>query len=168
MQVASSEGLHRVTFGRVATAAGVSDRVVVYYFPNKDALLTAVLETVGEQLQSVLGAALDGHRPTTHQQLVALAWPVIADEEARTVASLYVEALGLAAAQVPPYAELAAAVVTAWEQWLTEVLEGPEPDRRAEAAAALALIDGLLMVLLAAGPATADRAARALGVASRP
>ena len=165
LSVARNDGLHRVTFGRVAAAAGVSDRVVVYYFPNKVALLTAVLDAIGDLLQAGLGDALAGKRLTTHTELVTLAWPVLAAEEARAVAALYIEALGLAAAGISPYADLAASVVVTWEQWLGDVLEGPVAHRQAEAAAALAVIDGLLMVLLAAGVETAHRAAQALGVA---
>lgn len=168
LHVAQSDGLHKVTFGRVAAAAGVSDRIVVYYFPNKTALLSAVLDAIGDVLQAGLGDALAGSRPTTHKQLVTLAWPVLAAEEARAFAALYIEALGLAAAGVSPYAELAASVIATWEQWLTEVFQGSTARQQGEAAAALALIDGLLMVLLAAGPEIAHRAAQALGVATGP
>lgn len=166
LRVAQRDGLHRVTFGRVATEAGVSDRIVVYYFPNKDALVTAVLESVGELLQAGLGAAVSGHRPRTHQQLARLVWPTLSAEESRPTAALYIEALGLASAGVAPYDVLAAAIVSGWEEWLVGQLRGDPERRHAEAAAALALIDGLLMVLLAAGPETARRAASALGVAA--
>ena len=78
----------------MARRLAISDRIVVYYFPSKDALVTAVLVEVGDRLQ-----------------------------------------------------------------------EGLPLRRRAEAEAALALIDGLLLIRHLAGPAAADRAAARLGVA---
>ena len=39
---AFEDGLSQLTFGRVAKRRGISDRVVVYYFPTKDELVTEV------------------------------------------------------------------------------------------------------------------------------
>ena len=50
-------GLGQVTYGRVARRLGISDRIVVYYFPAKDDLISEVLISMGTQLQSTLARA---------------------------------------------------------------------------------------------------------------
>lgn len=164
LEVAQDDGLHRLTFGRVAARAGVSDRIVVYYFPDKAALITAVLGAVGQQLEAGLEEALSGRRARTHRELVRLAWPALDAAGARQISAVYIEALGLAAAGVAPYVDLAAAIVSTWEGWLVEHLDGPRATRPQEASAALALLDGLLMVRFAGGAEAADRAFVALGL----
>ena len=47
LDVAFVDGLSQLTFGRVARHLGISDRVVVYYFPTKDDLISEVLVAIG-------------------------------------------------------------------------------------------------------------------------
>ncbi|GAB2935602.1 hypothetical protein GCM10027047_35250 [Rhodococcus aerolatus] len=159
LDVARTDGLSRLTFGRVARHAGTSDRVVVYYFPDAAALVTAVLEAVGAQLQEVLGRALGGPA-VDHRALVRAAWPVVSSDDAEPVFRLLFEAIGLAVAGREPYAGLAGGLTTGWVGWMAALLDGDE----GQAAAALALIDGLVLLRLLAGPAAADAAAARLDV----
>jgi AcrR family transcriptional regulator len=163
--VAQDEGLHRLSFGRVATRAGTSDRVVVYYFPTKQALVQGVLEAVGAGLLERLGPVLDGARPSDHRELARLVWVAVGHQGTDPAVAVYVEALGLAAARTPPYPDAARAVAESWTTWFADHLPGTDGERRSEARAALALVDGLLLVRLAAGPEVAEDAARTLGVA---
>jgi AcrR family transcriptional regulator len=163
LATAVADGLGRVTFGRVAARLGISDRVVVYYFPTKEDLAGAVLQAVGERLQATLAPAFAAP-VKDHLGLAAAAWPVLARADADAVFALYFEAGGLAAARREPYATLVPQLVDAWIDWAASLVEGPAARRRTEAAAAIALLDGLLLVRQLAGPEAADRAARGLGV----
>ena len=51
------DGLSQLTFGRLAKRLGTSDRIIVYYFPTKDDLITEVMGAVGLQLQLTLAEA---------------------------------------------------------------------------------------------------------------
>lgn len=161
---ALEEGISRLTFGRLAKRLAISDRIVVYYFPSKDALITAVLVEVGDRLQEGLAVAFAAPA-TDHLQLARSAWPHLARPEADPIFGLFFEAIGLAASGLEPYRALATRLIAAWIDWLAEFFEGSPDDRRAEAEAALALIDGLLLIRQLSGPAAADRAAARLGVA---
>lgn len=163
--VTHEEGLHRLSFGRVAARAGTSDRMVVYYFPSKQALVGAVLEGVGSVLLEQLGPVLEGEQPAGHRELAQRVWAAVGHEGSEPAVAVYVEALGLAAAGSAPYPDAARAVAESWTTWFAEHLPGTDAERRSEARAALALVDGLLLMRLAAGPDAADDAARALGVA---
>jgi AcrR family transcriptional regulator len=161
---AFAEGLHRLTFGRVAARLGTSDRMVVYYFPTKADLVGAVLVELGLRLQASLVPAVTAPA-ADHSELVRALWPHLARPEVDPVFARFFEAAGLAAAGSAPYADLVPQLVGAWIDWAAGMIDGPAAARRAEAAAAVATVDGLLLLRLIAGSDAADAAARRLGVA---
>ncbi len=163
LAAALDDGLSQLSFGRVAGRLGISDRTVVYYFPSKDDLIGQVLGSMGLELQQTLGDAF--RKPARdHVELVRSAWPVLAQPETDPLFGLFFEANGLAAAGRDPYRTLVPALVEGWIAWTATFLEGTPKRRRAEAEAATALVDGLLLLRQLAGPEAADRAARKLGV----
>lgn len=160
---AFDDGLSRLTFGRVATRLGTSDRIVVYYFPSKDDLIGAVLVAVGIRLQETLAPTLTAPA-ADHLALVRAAWPILARPDADPIFALFFEALGLAASGREPYRSLVPALVTGWIDWSSGYITGNAARRLSEAEAAIAVLDGLLLLRQLAGPESADRAARQLGV----
>jgi AcrR family transcriptional regulator len=163
LRVAFDDGLSQLTFGRVAGRLGISDRIVVYYFPSKDDLIGDVLMAMGTRLQATLIPAFSAPA-ADHLELVRAAWPVLATPDADPVFALFFEAIGLAASGREPYRSMVPPLVEAWIDWAAEFVGGRRARRRAEAEAAIALLDGLLLLRQLAGPAAADRAARRLGV----
>jgi len=161
--VAFDDGLSTLTFGRVANRLGTSDRVVVYYFPSKDDLISSVLVALGTRLQATLAQTLTSH-VSSHIELARIVWPVLAHPDTDPMFALFFEANGLAATGRDPYRSIVPSVVTAWIDWASELINGDGEQRRAEAEAAIALLDGLLLLRQLAGPEAADRAARQLGV----
>lgn len=163
LAAAFDEGLSQLTFGRLAKRLGVSDRIIVYYFPTKDDLIANVVTGLGLQLQETLAAAFPAPA-ADHRELARTAWPILARPEADPVFALFFEAMGLAVAGRQPYATLLPGLVESWLSWAATLISGPPAARRAQAEAAIALIDGLLLMRQIAGPEAADRAARKLGL----
>lgn len=157
--VAFDEGLSQLSFGRVAKRLGISDRTVVYYFPSKDDLVGEVLQALGAELQAALAPALAAP-VADHLDLVRAAWPAVARPEVDRVFVLFFEAGGLAAAGREPFRTLVPQLMEAWIEWAADLIGGTPARRRSEGEAAIAVIDGLLLVRQLAGAATADRAAR--------
>jgi AcrR family transcriptional regulator len=166
LAVAFDDGLSQLTYGRVAKQLGISDRVVVYYFPSKEDLVGEVLLGVGIQLQQALEPAFRS-LARDHLQLVKAAWPVMARSEADAVFSLFLEATGLAASGREPYGTLVPQLVEAWITWAAYYFQGTPARRRVEAETAIALLDGLLLLRQMAGSAAANRAAKRIGTAGR-
>ena len=164
LAAAIDEGLSQLTFGRLAKRLGINDRIVVYYFPTKNDLITEVLTSMGVQLQGTLAEAFT-EQAADHVALVGAAWPVLAQPDADPVFALFFEANGLAATGREPYATLVPALVEAWIEWAAGFIDGTPTQRRTEAETAIALIDGLLLLRQLAGPEAADRAAARVGVA---
>lgn len=163
VHAAVDHGLGALTFGRLARYLGTSDRVIVYYFPTKNALITDVLVAVGIRLQDVLARAFPA-TAADHREMAAAAYPALADPAVDPLFAVYFEACGLAAAHVAPFHEVAPQLMTAWVDWLAGFFSGTRSRRAREAEATMALIDGLLLMRHLAGPRAADRAARALGL----
>lgn len=160
---AFDDGLSQLTFGRLAKRLGINDRIVVYYFPSKDDLVGEVLAGLGVRLQVAL-APIFAARAADHLELLRLAWPVLARPDVDPVFALFFEAAGLAAAGREPYRALVPHLVDGWIEWAAAFLLGAPSKRRSEAAAAIATLDGLLLLRQLAGADTADRAAQRLGV----
>ena len=163
VETALANGLSQLSFGRVAAHLDTNDRTVVYYFPSKDDLVGEVLLSVGLRLQDVLAETTTA-KAKNHVDLVRAIWPVVATEDADPVFALFFEANGLAAAALAPYDELVPALVDEWVRWAAERIQGASARRREEAEAAIALVDGLLLLRQLGGADAAERAAKRLGV----
>ncbi len=164
LAAAFEDGLNQLTFGRLAKRLGINDRTIVYYFPSKDDLIGEVLVSMGLSLQTMLAKGFSTSA-ADHMELVRTAWPVLATPEADPIFALFFEANGFAAAGRAPYNTLVPHLIEAWIDWVVPFLKGPTKLRRAEAEAAIALIDGLLLLRQLSGPAAANRAAARFGVA---
>jgi AcrR family transcriptional regulator len=162
LEAAFEDGLSQLTFGRVAKRLGISDRTVVYYLPTKDDLIGEVLMAMGAQLQATLAPAFTSP-VADHLELVRRSWPLLARADADPVFALFFEAGGLAATGREPYRTLVPRLVEAWIAWAAEFISGTAARRRSEAEAAIATVDGLLLIRQLAGPKVADRAARVIG-----
>ncbi len=161
--VALADGLSQLTYGRVAKALGISDRIVVYYFPSKDDLVGEVLVAIGEQLKQMLEPVFAAPAKD-YLELLRVAWPIVAHPKADRILALFFEANGLAAAGREPYHTLVPSLVEAWVGWAAVYFEGNATQRRTEAETAITVLDGLLLFRQLAGPAAANRVARRIGV----
>jgi AcrR family transcriptional regulator len=163
LTLAFRDGLSRLSYGRVARELGISDRIVVYYFPTKEGLVGEVLGALGEQLQVTLAPAFASPK-ADHLAVGRAVWPLLAQAGADPVFALYFEANGLAAAGREPYRSLVPQIVESCIDATAALIDSPPRRRRAEAEAAVALIDGLLLLRQLTGPHAANRAARTLGL----
>ncbi len=156
VEVALELGMAGLTFSKVGARLGISDRTVVYYFPNKQALIGAVASALVRDLEGLLDQAF-GSTPRSERELVKRSWPALTTPQADQVFRLYFEIVGLAAAGQAQFKELAQSLVGGWVQWLMPRTVGTdEHTQRVLALSAIARIDGLLVVRQVLGSAVSE------------
>jgi AcrR family transcriptional regulator len=175
LRIASTRGLRAVTMREVAAEAGVSLRVVQYYFTDKRTLMAAGVAELAARLDRRVrerAAAIGtGLPPRTVLEIVLTAiLPMDDDSRADQLAWTAYYAAGLTGADwVPQIAEEALAPPNALENWLTGVVHraqesgeiAADRDPRTEVVALLALANGLTSSVLGT-QRTAERAAEVL------
>ncbi len=160
VSVVLQDGLSGLTFAKVAEHLGVSDRMVVYYFPTKDFLTESVVSSLAESLIASLGTAF-GDEELELDDLARRAWPVLATRRNDPVFRVFFELVGYASARIEPYSRLSKEILNEWATWLESRVAGKTvEDRRAKALALMAQIDGLLLLRQTLGPKSADAAFR--------
>lgn len=161
VQVALDDGLGALTFRAVGRRLELADRTVVYYFPTKDALVSAVLDRMTGQLVTLLAAAT-GDEPVADATLLRFSWGALSEPAAEPAVRVYLESVGLAAQGRQPYRRIVEGLATAWTSWAAERLSGDASTRADRAHAVVATLDGLLLLRVVAGEAAAAAAARGL------
>lgn len=163
IEVVLRDGLGELSFGKVAKMLDISDRMVVYYFPSKDVLISSVVSEMGARLQELLEDAFAS--AASADELMRSAWPILASSKVDPLMAVYFEIVGLASAKKDPFVGLSSALIDAWLDWIGDrvVADGPA-ERRRLALSVVARIDGLLMIRQVCGARAANDAARALGI----
>jgi AcrR family transcriptional regulator len=165
VQVALDVGLTGLTFGSVSRRLGIADRTVVYYFPTKDDLVSAVLSRTTAQLQELLSPGVGSER-ASGSVMLQRSWTALSDPAAEAALRVYFESVGLAVAGREPYRSVTEQLVAAWTTWIAGRLTGIAATRADRAAGVVATLDGLLLIRAVAGRPAADAAARGLGLDS--
>lgn len=164
VRVAGRDGLHAVTMRAVAAEAGVSLRLVQYYFESKAQLMNAALERLERQSHERWAARLEGLRDPSPREvveaLVAEALPT--DPESRVFHQVWTSYAVLAMTEPPMAAQPFVGGPDRLERQITGILAGAgAADPETEAARLLALAHGLGTSVLV-GRRSAESAMRIL------
>jgi AcrR family transcriptional regulator len=177
LRIASTRGLQAVTMREVAAEAGVSLRLVQYYFTDKQALLDSGLAELAARLDRRVKAraATAGGNLSVRSVFELVLGAILPADEPGRLDQLAWTAYYAAALTDPAFAHAAAggmAYPNALEDFLTARLSAAQQagtidagrDPRTEVAALLALANGLTSSILA-GQRTSEAAAGVLGYA---
>lgn len=156
-------GLAKTSLRQLATAAAVSDRMLLYYFADKTEILASTTERVAGELALKLAEAIPGDACLPPIDLLTRATALIMQASMRPYMRLWVEIAAAAARQEAPFVDIARQIMAGFMGWLESRLEvDDDVDREAVAAMILAAVDGLVLVDICGGAALAARAARAV------
>ena len=141
------EGMAGASLRPLAAAAGTSDRMLLYYFADRDELLAATLEHVAARLAWLLDEAGRGRTPLPFSTLLAEVWTSISTPELRPYMRLWLELAASAARGQEPHLAVAGQIADGFLAWAAERLHVErEADRAPQAALLLATVDGLALL----------------------
>ncbi|MBU7580734.1 MAG: TetR/AcrR family transcriptional regulator [Porphyrobacter sp.] len=152
-----AQGLGQASLRPLAKAAGTSDRMLLYHFGTKEALIEAVLGHLARTYAAAIDAALAGERALTRAQALARILQHARSEAMRPFQQLWWEIVAGAARGVPGCEPAAHAMMTELLGWLEGQMPEGDPDPAGGARYLLTLIEGTLM-LAAIGHADTARA----------
>jgi AcrR family transcriptional regulator len=149
-RLASRDGLEAVTMRRVAAEAGWSTGALHHYFSDKEELLVFAFQTVADRVRRRLAIVREGEPEPLALVRAVLAEGLPVDAERRAEVRVWFSFLGLALNR-PVLARAQRVAYRGWRELVAGALRraqergdvDPELDADGEAAALVALTDGL-------------------------
>lgn len=159
-----AQGLGQASLRPLARAAGTSDRMLIYHFGSKEALITDLLGHIAQIYAAALDAAIGGGRAATRAEVVNR---ILAQGDAPDMQpffALWWEIVAGAARDVPGYKTAASAMMDELLGWLETQMPDDDPDPHGGACHLLTLIEGALMLSAIGHGATAQQGLLASGL----
>ncbi len=139
-----AKGLGASSLRPLAAAAGTSDRMLLYYFTDKSALIAAVLEHITARLGEALEASA---QQDPGQPVLADIWRRVCQDDLRDYMRLWLDIAARAARGEDPYPAVGARIVQGFLGWIeARSTIADAGRRRVHSAAVLTAIEGMLVL----------------------
>ena len=149
-----AHGLNTASLRPLAQAAGTSDRMLIYHFGSKEALVADMLRYLAAQMAAGLDAALPPARMASEAELVAQVVGLMRSDPFRPYCRLWFDILSGAAQGQEAHRDTGQEIAGIFLDWMAL----RHPEGRQGAAFALALVEGILVLDTVGAEAAADAA----------
>lgn len=154
-------GLGNASLRTLATAVGTSDRMLLYYFSDKEELMLEAFACIVQRQSELLATILPvGRQP--FEVLLAQMWQILKAPEYEPYMRIWYDALGRASQGEETYRTMASRVIDVWFKWFEPRSSAPPARRKDEIAAVVAAACGLVMLRYVGRAKEAEGAATAL------
>ncbi len=148
-------GLGAASLRQLSDAAGLSDRMLIYYFGTRDAAIEAGLQRGAERMTAILTDQASPE-PLAPEALLARIKSVVLDDALAPYMALWLEVVSKAARERSPYKDAAAVIAAGFLDWTASQLDIEAAERRETALLILAQVEGLMLLKAAGLPLGAD------------
>lgn len=155
-------GLNTASLRPLARSAGTSDRMLIYHFGTKDALVSALLEHLAKRMAAGLDAALPGTRFETVGACAATVVRLMRQPEFAPYARVWLDIVSAASHGAGDHAAAGAQIIDGFVGWVLSRLPDGLAHPEETARLVLTLIEGTLVMDAVGHSETADRAVAAL------
>lgn len=152
-------GLNTASLRPMAAAAGTSDRMLIYHFGTKDALIAELLEFLAIQMSAGLEAVLPPVTFESEAELVARVVELMRSEPFQPYIRVWLDIVSGSGQGLAAHGTAGGKIIDVYLEWIAV----RHPEGRARAAFVLTLIEGILVMDAVGRSETADAAIKALG-----
>ena len=138
------EGFANSGIRALASSAGISDRMLMYYFDTKEELIASALMVLAANMSAGLEALLP-KQPFPASTIVEVMVKSASHKDQKAVLRFWFEIIGLAIRGQEPYRSTVRHILEQWELWISDRLRAGQ---KKQAASVLAEIEGTLMLAL--------------------
>jgi AcrR family transcriptional regulator len=138
-------GLGDTGLRRLAEVSGTSDRMLLYYFENKDDLVAEVLVQIGTGLRQTLDSAFGTTRLAPAIALASL-WEMVKSDEFAPQMRFFFDLSSRAGRGDPLLQTVVTQMGEGWIDWLSCILDVPEDRQRPLASLILGAMDGQVVL----------------------
>ena len=139
------QGMKGSSIRPLAAAAGISDRMLLHYFENKEAVMTASLSIVAARMTTLLESARTA--PMPFNALMPHLAALRTDPHIRSYLRLWLELAALSASGEALYCQVARQLGDYFYEWLAgELLVENETERASLAALAFVTVEGFVFL----------------------
>lgn len=153
-----AHGLNTASLRPMAAAAGTSDRMLIYHFGSKDALIAELLEFLAAQMAVGLDAALPPQPFESDRALVLQVVQLMRSEPFQPYTRVWLDIISASGQGQAAHQAAGKAIIDAFLAWVA----ARHPEGAARAPFLLTLIEGILVMDAVGQPKTADAAIAAL------
>ena len=140
-----AHGLGDTGLRTLAKATGTSDRMLLYYFPDKATLMTALMQQVAARLTDALGS-LAAAPPQSAKRLAHELTTLATGETFWPYMRFWLQIAALAAGGDPVCQSVGEAIGREFLTWIAARIDGDPAARDQEAAMLLQLIEGSILL----------------------
>lgn len=141
-----AHGLAASSLRALAQAAGTSDRMLLYYFADKDELVVAALGAISLRLAEVLEVAAPAGKLAPDAALAAFA-AIMRGPAVQPHMRVWLELVSLSARGVEPYRSVAGRIADYFVAWVAGRLDiAADAERETAAVRLVATLDGLVLL----------------------
>ena len=142
-----SKGLGAATLRPLAAAVGVSDRMLLYYFADKEELLTVTLDRIAGRMIAQLDHAIPVEPRKPFPVLLEQVWAAMASERLQAFMPLWLDLASGAARGTQPHRDIAGRIADGFLTWVTVRLQpGGDGEPSTLAPLFLASIEGMYLL----------------------
>ncbi|TKW80441.1 MAG: TetR family transcriptional regulator [Bradyrhizobium icense] len=139
-------GLAASSLRQLAAAAGVSDRMLLYYFDDKADVLSSGLQKLASDLAVILAAAMPETMKVSPAELIAETARLVSSDTVKPYMLLWIELIAAAARGEQPHVDISRQIAAGFLDWIERRLDVTPSETRTTAAMILALVDGLAVL----------------------
>ncbi len=153
-----AHGLNGASLRPLAKAAGTSDRMLIYHFGSKDALIADLLQHLATQMAAGLSAALPPEPAPTEAACLRQIIGLLRQPAIAPYMRVWFDILSAASRKDAAHLETTRQVLQGYIAWIVTRLPADLPNAEARAAEMLTLIEGVLVLDMAGFSDAADAA----------